>query len=164
MSNEWPREATASLRRLTIPSYVQLHWGEESALAAENRGGAYQCPFVVVRKYPQRGRMLQILEHELRHAHQDGGMPGRCFSSDRQWEGTTAGQEWVAAMKADHNAGLWVDVDGQTVPHENEAQFYAWWIRADWPPGQSDDLCFDGKSKRCRIMEREHGPRPSRYP
>ena len=126
--------------------------------------------------------MLSTLEHELRHAHQNrvvSSVP--CNSPTGAWLRTDDGREWVVATTADRKAGrviAWLDTPGQyfyDTPKESEADYYSYWIRSKWPRPQEnvdpydggasvENLCFNGKSERCKYLEARHGRRPSSYP
>ena len=170
LGNEWPPETAASRHRLQIPPGTILNWDAVEGLI-EGSGGEYYCPVIIIKRYPDRRRMLSVLEHELRHAHQDAVTPGDCLSQN--WADTPDGREWVAATTADRDAGRLVaslDEPGQyffDTPHESEAEYYSYWIRSKDYSDRGvgvENLCFSGKSERCKYMEARHGRRPSSYP
>ena len=169
LSHEWPSESAASFRRLTLHPDLKLVWGEEgqTLFPGEHWGGYYddRIKAVVVAYYPVRRRMLKIMEHELRHAHQDQ------VSGSTTWRNTNEGKQWLAAMGEDYKTPYrlpWLDENYEHKPWENEAEFYAWWIRStgdglDPNNHSGGKLCVIAKA-RCRYFEGIYGPRPGSYP
>ena len=156
LGSEWPPETAASRRRLNLPPNLLLHWGAEGTLTSQ-----YGCNVVMVKqRRADRREMLGHVEHELRHAHQDEAVPGDCSVIQEDWPETPDGLEWIATMEADREA---IGLDGTYwKPWENEAQFYAAWIRATTFEWVENHLC--SASARCEYFYRRYGPRPTDYP
>ncbi len=182
LSHVWPDEVKESLEHLQIPDYAILHLGENDVLV--EMSGWYSCPEVLVAKFRTKKSMLRILRHELYHAHQDGVDPSYCSHPSIWLNRDDEGKAYTEAMEADRKAGRvlpWLDPAGSHFydhlegPHENAAEFYAWWAEKErwwWyaeEPGISpntfyrEDLCVIAKA-RCQFMEERFGPRPDGYP
>ena len=171
LGHEWPPESAASFRRLQpLPPDLVLNWNEDDVTVQGGYWGEYNCSIILVRRRTDRRVMLNVLEHELRHARQDETISsGRCSDVRKEWHKTPDGREWMAATDADLAAKRFVlelDDGGyfSQFPSELEAEFYAHWVRARWPLTGQYDICFNGKSERCKYFEAHHGPRPSSYP
>ena len=170
LGHEWPPESAASFHRLQLPPNLVLNWNEDDVTVQGGYWGEYNCSIILVRRRTDRRTMLNVLEHELRHAHQDETISsGRCSDVRKYWHKTPDGREWMAATDEDLAAERFVlglDDGGyfSKFPSELEAEFYALWVGVVRLPLTGQDICFGGQSKRCKYMEARHGPRPSSYP
>ena len=139
LGHEWPPESAASFRRLQLPPNLVLNWNEDDVTVQAGHWGEYSCSFVLVRRRTDRRVMLNVLEHELRHAHQDETISsGRCSDIYKEWHQTPDGLEWKAATDADLAAerfvlGLDDDDYFSQLAAELEAEFYVFGSGPDRP-------------------------------
>ena len=169
LGHEWPGESAGSFRRLILPPSLQLVWGEQGWELFPGRddvGGIYYGTgkVVVVGYDPDRRVMLKTMEHELRHAHQHQiDLPGG--NATTSWERTEEGRKWLVATAEDlkRPPQLWMDFSYASQSWEAEAEFYAWWVRAETRDPDRDRFCTIAPT-RCRYFAELYGPRPESYP
>ena len=180
MGHEWPPETKESIRHLAgmadviASGKLLLIWGDDKHLPAlaretgnQSLGGWIDCSLLIVRKWPDRRKMVWIAIHELMQGWIGLKSHGStCNPTDEVWVSSEAGAAWVAALERDLNPetgpGLIPGFDDQEytiantrrvklidLPRHSLAEFYPYWYGVRVLPG--GDLCRLAPN-RCRYL------------